>query len=197
MSYVTVLGIRESDGAALRYGEVENSRAGCLYVWKQTGRHYISPNYTGYEDDYEDSWRLARDPRLTRRDRAVLLWSFDYSWVRRADAAEMASLLREWFAEHSKVVPTLLGVADAYDRVAADPELRGACMYHTSLSGNPWQVRMTYEEARAGDPELTLGQFEAGRPLRPFRFDHDTETHRGSAPFDLFERLRDLHGRIP
>jgi hypothetical protein len=72
------------------------------FVWSALGEKYFNDKYICVTGDSEKMWRLVDDNRLSKAERIVLAFTFDYAIIENAHFTEAARLFREFQSDLKK-----------------------------------------------------------------------------------------------
>jgi hypothetical protein len=147
VSYCAIVTFR--DGKPAEYEEFRNSWGGAAYVWDALFNRYLRESeYDSWMSRTQQLWDLSNSAEVPRERRAVLLSTFDYALVMRADFAQFASDLRAFRRDFGIVRPNKgIGGWKSYEVVchldgwaafveSLDAEAVG--FYGTSVGENLW-----------------------------------------------------------
>ena len=187
MSQTTVF-VVPREGAIAELASFGNAWGSAMRVWISLVDAYVADKSKGDQGRHEALgafvengdlvFDLKYDRRLSRCERASLLWTFDKAIVRRERLKEIADLFFEFDRMHPAAgVNHLPAIADLYIMAAALPptEVLGLCVVQTSVACDVWRVPIE------GDDESRL-----------FDFSIDGLDH----SFFVFDELKLIEGAI-
>lgn len=94
----------DPDGSIETVWRVPNAWGGAMAVWTGLAQKYV-PEYEVYEammDGYKKVIALAKDPRIERWERIVLLTTCDGALVKAENFGKVAEAFETFYAEHKK-----------------------------------------------------------------------------------------------
>lgn len=164
MSCLEVYGVKE-DGTIEHVADARNAWQGAMLVWTKLGEKYLGKaGHTAMftEEGAEKVWALAKDPRLSDSEWAIMKMTFDncivpvgqMEWCARACDETM---LGHYGPEMGKLFRKM--IQDGY---------QGVCFNQTSVNGNPWMTALTEEEAAKEENKDYEG-------YRPYNIKTDTK----------------------
>lgn len=175
MSRTTVYKVTAS-GDVVKFGDAHCAPAGAPIIWEWLYLRYDcrtpGHKYNALQDNagMERLWMLPDTITMKRKDKVLLVFTFDRVWFKRERLEELSRELREFYEEHGftsgvfdppiRVNETLLEVAVMLDKLRADPDCRGAAFNQTSVAESQW-----YIEDRCVNVDKDGGYHEAGKWL--------------------------------
>lgn len=175
MSRTTVYKVTAS-GDVVKFGDAYCAPAGAPIIWEwlylRYGCRSQGHKYGCLQDaaGMEKLWRLPDTSAMKRKDKVLLVFTFDRVWFGRERLEELSRELREFHEEHgftsgifdppTRVKDTLIEVAAMLDKLRSDPDCRGAAFNQTSVS-DTWHA----PEDRCVNVDIDEGVFEAGEWL--------------------------------
>ncbi len=172
------------DGAVEHFADVRNGSACAPVIWSRLCEKVGLRRW----GDEGKLWPLMGTGRFTRDEDVCLAFTFDGAYVRREHIPELVTALRAFWnvvdvpdADGYHISPTIPGLADALERLLAEPEaeVRGACFRMTSVAEHPWWLYARNED----------GEREDDDEGRSFNFDHDKINAYRAEVFELVDAV--------
>lgn len=147
MSYSTMLEVPHA-GQLVEVAEFGNAWGAAARVWSAISGKYLGDEAKWFTcaGDGGSFWKLVSDPRLTRCERIIFAWTFDWMICERDKATELATLMNEFAAAFP--VPGKVDHLPAIARTLEEhreSDCVGWCFIQTSVSGDCWDVQDTCE----------------------------------------------------
>ena len=135
----TTVKIIENDGQINDIAELGNSWGSAAFVWSALGEKYFNDKYICVTGDSKKMWALVDDNRLSKAERVVLAFTFDYAIIENAHFTEAAKLFREFSEQFGKAgeanhLPAIANLLDAQSNFSNI----GMCFQQTSVAEDVW-----------------------------------------------------------
>lgn len=153
MSYSTLLAIYPGEKVE-DIEELRNSHGSAPIVWDAMCQRYegSEPFRCMFDGSLNRLWPRWSDQSIPEHHRAVLMMTYDHSWVAKANYARAAADIEAWLRDFhidAKYVNHWPHVAAL---LKSDPPYPGFAIYQTSVSDNPWHGPWDDEKEAYGPP---------------------------------------------
>ena len=152
----TAICASDATGAMEKCREFKNAWGSAWFIWDALWRQHVAGELTMERlqdaDERDKLWELDRDTRLSVDERIVLLTTFDYCLIRRAECLRVAQALdhfvqtyerrRDWAA--CSLPLQALFLRD----LASNPEVREVGWWQHSTEPNPWVMPIGEDDER-------------------------------------------------
>jgi len=146
MSYSTVMAISPGEQTPPEVLKgLRNSHGSALLAWNVMSKRFGIDDLWGNPEGMHKLWAYHKDPSLPRYQRAVLMMTFDYAYVRKEHFALAAADIREWikdFVPDPGFVNHWPAIAEIYE---SQPDCEAIAIHQTSVSENPFDFDLDDE----------------------------------------------------
>ena len=126
------------DGDAFQYDSVKNSWGGGMAIWIKLTEKYKCKDGGFGVDQFKDLWDKCTAGELSDFDTKCCLFTFDWVWVKKENAASLGELLVAFNHEHSIKIPTLLGAGKVLGKAGEDDNIIGVAFNMSSVGEGLW-----------------------------------------------------------
>lgn len=155
MSYTTIKAVWPGEKVE-DLKELRNSHGAAPVIWNEIAKKYLGLRDYAYSSRTDDLWPLCERPDMPTHHRAVLMMTYDYALVMKADYRQAAADIRAFlddFPPRAGYVNHWGAIADVFD---GNPDCPAIGFHMTSLSEDPFDGPYDEETDEEDPPDWSM-----------------------------------------